>query len=66
MARVNFGRPNLGSLRSPLSPGVQKELTANPLEQAQKEMKISQGFAPKMAKMPAMPKRQKKNPFFGE
>ena len=66
MARVSFGRANLGPLRAPLSPGMQQTLTANPMEQAAKQMKISQGFAPKMAKMPNLPKRKKGNPFFGE
>jgi hypothetical protein len=58
----------MGTLKSPLSFGMEKQLTANPMQQASQMLKGSQTAAPKVPKMPgSLPKqRRKANPFFGE
>jgi hypothetical protein len=64
MARISFGRPSLGTLRSPLSPFVEKQLTADPMQQAAAQLKATQFTVPKPPKI-SFPKR-KSNAFYGQ
>jgi hypothetical protein len=67
MAR--FGGNISGQLRAPLSPFVERELTANPMQGVKSEFPTPK--VPKM-KMPGRPRGQAKgnpfkpNPFYGE
>lgn len=78
MARgVSFGRGYAGSLRPPLSPAIQKALTASPVQQAAQQAKAAQFPAPRVTKLKlgrgGLPGQRlprgnpfKSQPFFGE
>jgi hypothetical protein len=66
MARVSFGKASIPPVRSPLSPGVMKELTANPMEAAAKQLKASQMPPPQVPKFKLPKPPRKPNQFFGE
>lgn len=68
MARFSFGmRPTM--LRPPISPGITKELTASPIQQAGQQIKSSQFPGAKalggvkLPKQPRVPGQPKGNPF---
>jgi hypothetical protein len=69
MARgVSFGKFNLPPVRPPISPAIQKVLTANPMTQAAAALKPQPAPKAPRVSLPSLPKQRssKRNPFFGE